>query len=272
MSPVTSPPTSLSTGKAPFVARSNRARRWRLVRTRSDTLSAGLRKVAGHVWRPSSRLGWVVGIGTVVTLGVSAWVVFGTPVLGVRTVEVTGSQIASPDQVRAVAAVVEGTPLARVDVDQVGQRVRAMPPVASVSVHRSWPSTVRIEITERVPVAAVAVAGGFAIVDADGIVFDTRAQRPDSAVLLKVALLRPEDPTTRAALRVVAALTPPLRTRLTQLVADSPTHIRLELAGGRTIVWGDADNNEMKARVAAALLDRPAKTIDVSSPEVATTS
>jgi len=82
-----------------------------------------------------------------------------------------------------------------VDLDQVGQRVRAMPPVPQsrctvLAQHRS------IDVTERVPVAAVAVAGGFAIVDADGIVFDTRAQRPDSAVLLKVALLRPEDPTT----------------------------------------------------------------------------
>jgi hypothetical protein len=37
-------------------------------------------------------------------------------------------------------------------------------------------------------------------------------------------------------------------------------------------VWGDAENNEMKARVATALLNRTGKTIDVSSPEVATTS
>jgi cell division protein FtsQ len=56
------------------------------------------------------------------------------------------------------------------------------------------------------------------------------------------------------------------------LVADSPTRIRLELAAGRIIVWGDAENIETKARVAAALLNRPVTTIDVSSPEVATTS
>jgi cell division protein FtsQ len=242
------------------------------VRTRSDTLSAGLRNLARHAWRPSSKLGWMAGAGAVVAIAVSAWVVWGTPLLGVRTVEVTGSRIAGPEQVRAVADVVDGTPLARVDLDDVSQRVRGLPSVASVAVRRSWPNTLVIEVTERVPVAAVAVAGGFAIVDADGIVFDRRADRPDSAVLLKVALLRPDDPTTRAALRVVVALTQPLRERLTQLVADSPTHIRLELTGGRVIVWGDAEQNESKAAVATALLNRPVRTIDVSSPEVATTS
>ena len=176
------------------------------------------------------------------------------------------------DQVCAVAAVVEGTPLARVDLDDVGRRVRAMPSVASVAVSRSWPSTLRIEIIERAPVAAVAVSGGFAIVDATGIVFDSRARKPDRAVLVKVALLRPEDPTTRAALRVIMALTPALRERLTRLVADSPTQIRLELNGGRIVVWGDADNSDRKAQVAVALLNRPVSTIDVSSPEVVTTS
>lgn len=252
--------------------RTTQARRWRLVRTRSDSLSAGLRQLASHIWRPSSASGWAVGISAVALVAITAWVVLGTSVLGVRTIEVTGSRIAGAEKVRAAADVVAGTPLARVDLDQVRQRVSALPSVASVVVSRSWPTTLLIAVTERVAVAAVAVAGGFALVDAEGIVFDTRAQKPDSAVLVKVALLRPEDPTTRAALRVVAALTPPLRQRLSQLVADSPTRIRLELTGGRMIVWGDADNSEKKAQVAAALLSRPVATIDVSSPGVATTS
>lgn len=224
------------------------------------------------MWRPSSTLGWVTGIVTVVAVAASAWVVFGTPVFGVQAIDVTGSKIAPPAQVREAAAVAVGTPLAQVDLDAVSSRVRTIASVASVLVSRSWPSTLRIAVTERVPVAAVSVAGGFAIVDAEGIVFDTRPARPDGAVLVKVALLRPEDPTTRAALRVAVALTAPLREPLTELVADTPTRIRLELAGGRTIIWGDAQNNEMKARVATALLNRPGTTIDVSSPDVATTS
>ncbi len=127
-------------------------------------------------------------------------------------------------------------------------------------MHRYWPSTLRIEVTERAPVAAVAMAGGFAIVDVEGIIFDNRPVRPDGAVLLKVALLRPDDPTTRAALRVAVALTPALRQKLAQLVADTLTRIRLGLDGGRTIVWGDAENNGLKAQVATALLNRTSTT------------
>lgn len=250
----------------------SRARRWRLVRTRSDTLSTGLRQAAGHIWRPATPMGWVAGVVVLIVLAVSTWVVLGTAAFGVRSIEVNGSLIAGPDQVRSTAAVPAGTPLARVDLDEVGQRVRTLPSVAEVSVHRSWPSTLRIDITERVPVAAVSVAGGFAVVDVEGIVFDNRPVRPEGAVLLKVPLMRPDDPTTRAALRVAVALTPALRQRLVQLVADTPSRIRLELPDGRVIVWGDAENNERKARVATALLNRNGKTIDVSSPEAATTS
>jgi len=75
-----------------------------------------------------------------------------------------------------------------------------------------------------------------------------------------------------AALHVLAALTPQLRAQLAAVSAASPSAIRLELTDGRVVVWGSADQSDFKARVATALLGRPGKTIDVSAPEVATTS
>ncbi len=54
--------------------------------------------------------------------------------------------------------------------------------------------------------------------------------------------------------------------------AETPTRIVLQLTDGRVIVWGDAERSDAKATVATALLDRPARTIDVSVPDVATTS
>jgi cell division protein FtsQ len=79
-----------------------------------------------------------------------------------------------------------------------------------------------------------------------------------------------DDPTTVAAVRVLAALTPVLRERLATLVAESPTRLRLELTGGKTVVWGDAEASEKKARVATALLDRAGTVIDVSTPAIVT--
>ena len=91
-------------------------------------------------------------------------------------------------------------------------------------------------------------------------------------VLLRLASPGPQDPATLAALHVAASLTTPLRSALRELVAETPARIVLELADGRVIRWGDAERSEVKATVATALLDRPGHIIDVSVPEVATTS
>ncbi len=59
---------------------------------------------------------------------------------------------------------------------------------------------------------------------------------------------------------------------LKEVSAEAPTRIVLHLSDGRVIMWGDAERSDIKATVATALLDRPAQTIDVSVPDVATTS
>jgi cell division protein FtsQ len=210
-------------------------------------------------------------LGAAVLAGL-AWTVYGTSVLGVRAVEVTGSVLAGPDQVRAAAAVAEGTPLARVDTDQVAARVRTLPSVASVEVSRSWPYTLVVAVVERVPAGVVESDGGFVVLDASGVVFHRVPEQPPGVVLLRLAAPGPDDPATTAALRVLASLTPALQEGLAEVDAPSPTRIRLLLADGRVIVWGDADRSAAKATVATALLGTDATTIDVSVPDVATTS
>jgi cell division protein FtsQ len=69
---------------------------------------------------------------------------------------------------------------------------------------------------------------------------------------------------------VLGALTPQLRERLVRLVATAPARIRLELTDDRTVVWGDAEDNDTKARVATALLRREGTVIDVSAPDFVT--
>lgn len=212
----------------------------------------------------------MVGALALAVAAALGWVVFGTSVLGVREVRVTGSIIVSADDVRAVAAVAEGTPLARVDVDAVRSRVRTLPSIADAVVRRAWPTTLAIEVSERVGVAVVSFGGGFRILDREGVAFTAATSRPPGLVLLRLAQPGPGDPATRAALRVIAALTPALRAPLRAIVADSPARIRLELAGGRQVIWGGPENSDLKAKVATSLLSRPGLTIDVSAPEVVT--
>jgi cell division protein FtsQ len=251
-------------------------RRWRLVRARRDAMPASVRRlqvrslgrtpsVRRFGLRPFLYGGLVLAVGA--GLG---WVVFGTPVLSVRQVEVSGAVLASPDEVRAIAAVTLGTPLARIDTDAVRARVRTLPSVAEADVHRAWPSTLVIDITERAPAAVVRVRSGWGVMDPTGVVFATVHDHPVGVPELVTDRPGPADPATRAGLRVLAALTPALRSRLLTVTAGSPASITLELSGQRTVVWGDANQSELKARLATALLNRTGTRIDVSAPDAVT--
>jgi cell division protein FtsQ len=245
---------------------------WRLVRAPRDAVPASVRRFNQRARERRLRAVspfLAAGIGLAV-LAVAAWGVYGTSLLGVRHVRVEGNQLVSADQVRAAAAVPAGAPLASLDLGAVSRRVRQLAPVRAARATRDWPYTVVITVAERDAVAAVPRPDGrFAVLDGSGVVFRSLPAPGDLAVL-RLSAPGPDDETTKAALQVLAALTPQLRDRLVSLDAPAPTRIRLRLAGGRTVIWGDATANAAKARVATSLLARPGTVIDVSAPDVVT--
>lgn len=213
----------------------------------------------------------LAGLG-LVALGVLAWLLFASSVLGIREIVVEGASIASPEEIRSAAGVAGDTPLLRVDTGDVAARVAALPPIASVQVRRSLPHTLLITVTERRPAAAVPAGGGYDIVDASGVVFQHLAAPPAGIGVIRVATPGPDDAATLAALRVLAALTPQLRALLAEVAAPTATGISLVLVDGRTVLWGDAENNDTKARVATTMLEHAANAINVTVPDIVTVS
>ncbi|MPZ25828.1 MAG: FtsQ-type POTRA domain-containing protein [Micromonosporaceae bacterium] len=272
-------------------------RRWRLVRASTDAVPASVRRVfmaarrrgwrglAAELLRRTARrlrrrgrLGVLVGAGVAVLL-LAGWLLWGTSLAGVREVRVTGTTILTSQQVRDAAAVVEQTPLLRVRTGEVAARVATLPPVAAVQVRRDWPDALVVEVRERTAVAAVPVADPssvacepdqqcFQLVDAAGVGFLVVPEQPEDLPVVVVAEPGPDQPDTRAALAVLAALTPQLRAELTALTVQGPASIQLTLASDRTVLWGEPTNNQDKARVATVLLDREGEVIDVSALEV----
>jgi cell division protein FtsQ len=247
-------------------------RSWRLVRARRDAVPGSVRRFNQRAqerrWQAARP--WLVGAAGVGLVGLLGWLVYGTPVLGVRHVTVQGTGVLTPEEVRAVAAIHDGTPLASLDLGSVRRRVAALPPVREAKVERDWPSTIVITVTERVGVAAVRRADHrFDLMDASGVAFHTVPADPGLPAV-QLAAPAPGDPTTSAALSVLAALTPELRGQLVTLVVDSPARIRLELRGDRKVIWGDATENGDKALAATRLLSYPGTVIDVSSPQFVT--
>lgn len=243
------------------------------VRGRRVRRSPDRRAESGRARRRSRylRRRWVASAVVAGVLVVTYLVVF-TSVFGARTIEVSGATSIPADTVRAAAAVEPGTPLVRLDTDEVRDRVSALPKVFSSEVSRSFPGTVRIVIVERVPVAMVSGADGVHLIDGTGLDFDVVPSAPPGLPELAVVTARPDDPATRAAVSVLAVIPPQLRSQLVKVSASTPGNVRLALTDGRTVKWGSAERSDRKAAVLAALLTRPGKVYDVATPDFPTVS
>jgi cell division protein FtsQ len=211
----------------------------------------------------------LLAFGTV--LGGLSYVVLGTDVLAVRRVQVTGNQQNSTRTVVAAAEVPVGTPMVLLDRAAVQQRVlAALPDVASVDVVRSWPTSVRLVIRERVAVAVASSVGRFVLIDRSGVPFRSVTLPPAGLPVVEVPHPGQGDPTMRAALAVLRGLPADLRRLTLAVAAATAEQVILRLHGGREVMWGDAGDGPAKAAVVRVLLKRPGRHIDVSSPGLVT--
>ena len=130
------------------------------------------------------------------------------------------------------------------------------------------PSTLRITIAERVPVAVKDFPDGPHLYDRDGV--DYTGPPPPALPYLDVDNPGPTDPPTRAALEVLTSLRPDVASQVGRVAAPSVASITLTLTDGRTVVWGTTDRTDEKAEKLSALLTQPGQTYDVSSPDLPT--
>ncbi|MDQ0756793.1 FtsQ-type POTRA domain-containing protein [Arthrobacter sp. B3I4] len=213
-----------------------------------------------------------VAVIAVVVAGILAAAVY-SPWLAVRTVSVEGTRLLSTDQVTAALAPLQGKPLPQVSDEDVRALLQPLVQVKAVTSQARPPSTLQVHVIERVPVALLKQGASFQLVDPDGVQLGTTAD--PATVKLPVidsgggAL--PQE-LFHAITGVLGALPPDVLARLSDASAKSVDAVELRLVDGQTIVWGNAGEKELKARVLAALLKAPAdpknpvRTYDVSAP------
>ncbi|MCS0636404.1 FtsQ-type POTRA domain-containing protein [Streptomyces sp. LP05-1] len=205
------------------------------------------------------------------------WLLYGSAWLRVDRVTVSGTRVLRPQEVTEVAAVRLGRPLAALDTDAVAGRLsRELPRVATVEVDREWPGTVALRVTERKPVLLLRKDDRYTEVDAGGVRFATSRQAPAGVPVLEltarargIAARRfSADRLTREAVRVAGDLPAPVARATRTVRLASYDSITLELAGGRTVVWGSGENGGAKARALTALMKAApgAAHFDVSAP------
>ncbi|MHA7221084.1 cell division protein FtsQ/DivIB [Arthrobacter sp. RHLT1-20] len=222
--------------------------------------------------RRKRRLLGASGVIALLVAGIVAAAVY-SPVLALRTVTVEGTKMLSADQIQAALAPLQGKPLPQIGDEDVTALLRQLVQVKEVSTQARPPSTLQVHITERVPVALVKQGAGFQLVDVDGVQLGTTTD--SGSVKLPVidggGGTLPQD-LFHAITAVLGALPADVLARLSDASAKSVDAVELKLVDGQTIVWGNAGEKELKAKVLAALLKAPAdpknpvRVYDVSVP------
>jgi len=231
-----------------------------------------------------TRTPWRAAFFVLAGLGILAgvaWVLFGSRLIVVRSVTVSGTRLVTSAQVLAAADIPLGTPLISVNTAQVAQRVESIRQVASASVAKDWPDRLAITVTERVPVVAVRMtSGGYDLVDPAGVIVRWSAPLPAGLPLYLTSLTggglrgNPGLATTAA---VLAELPSWLSRDVTQVSAadtaagaaatpGDAAQVTLYLRDHKTVLWGGADRASEKDRELAILIRDSARYFDVSAP------
>lgn len=205
-------------------------------------------------------------LAVVALVATSIWLVFFSTTLQVKRVQVVGNDLLSDGRIREVADVPLGEQLALVDLSRADARVGSLADVESVDVTRTWPDGVRIRVVERTAVAVVELAGRLRGLDADGVVFREYEAVPDGMPRVRPSGSAGTDALQEAA-TVVAALPKDLAGRVDHVEVETVDQITLVMRDRREVLWGSAEESELKAEVVDKLLAaQRAPFYDVSVP------
>lgn len=223
--------------------------------------------------RRRSRAG--VALVGLVLLGVAAGAIgLRSPLFEVRRVEVRGNGRLAPAEVRALVEGAVGRNLWLLPMGELARSASSHPWIARAELRRDLPSTLVVEVQERLPVAWVRDPAGGAAIAADGIVVQRRADGEGLVSLGSVdEVQRPGARTAapRGSLRVVASLPPRIR-REVAAVALRGEGLILRLRSGARVLYGRAEALGAKRATLTALLDWieerdvPAGLVDLRAP------
>lgn len=211
-------------------------------------------------WMPQTLAGRLLAAVSAILLFTGAmWTTTRSALLDVDHIEVTGGAVVSPDDATAGAGLRLGQPMTSVDSAAAERRLRRLPWVATALVERSFPNTVRIELTERTAAAIAArPAGGWVLLDRTGRILAERPDRPADLPELIGAGATPVPGAdlagARPALDVVAALPDGVRKQITSARLDGEA-VTLH-TGAREIRIGPPTSLSAKVAALSALLER----------------
>lgn len=214
-------------------------------------------------------LGWGGGAGILLLIGFLVWLLTLSPVFRVRDVIVSGTDLLTTEAVLKAAVVPGNRPMFGLDTNAIAERVRELTVVRDVTVERDFPETIAIHVVERDLVYQRVDGNTLEWVDADGVVFETSKAPMDGAVQAVTA--NNDTRLLRDVATVVSHIPDELLPRVQRVQAQAVDRITLELDDDGVVMWGSAEQSDLKADVLVALLPVNAQHYDVSAPDYPTT-
>lgn len=220
------------------------------------------------------RAAWIAAGGVVAVLVASILVAVYSPLMALRTIEVKGTDRVDAAEVRAALSGQIGTPLARIDLDEVKDRIGGFPLIESYVTEEEPPHTLVVTVTERTPVVAVRSGKSYDLVDPAGIVVQSTTKKPGDVPIADVGRTTLGSSVFRTMTEVVLAMPSSVRDQVAGIAASTSDDVTLSMRDGSTVVWGSPDESAAKARLLAALVADHAKRapdakveFDVSAPD-----
>lgn len=220
------------------------------------------------------RAAWITAGTVVVVFGASILVAVYSPLMALRTIEVRGTERVDATALRQALSDQVGTPLARVDLDEVKRDIAGFPLIESYVTEEVPPHTLVVTVTERTPVVAVRSGKSYDLVDPAGIVVQSSPKRPEGVPVADVQRAELGSPVFRTMTEVVLSLPSTVRRQVTDVRASTADDVTLTLDDGSSVVWGSPDASDAKASLLAALVadhasrDPDTKVeFDVSAPD-----
>lgn len=191
----------------------------------------------------------------------------------IKKVEIVGNHHLSDAQIKKICAIKPGASLIRLPLSEIGNRLLKNPWIKDVEISRSFPNTLRIQMTERKAAALIPLQDGYAVVDREGLVLENlpnidRAKLPlirDLNVRKVKVGQKIQSKSFSNAISCLNHLEDKLRSSLSIVSAPSVDKLSLYTDKGVEILYGKAENFAKKNYILRKILskDDKVKFIDI---------
>jgi cell division protein FtsQ len=197
-----------------------------------------------------------------------------TPAFRARQIDVEGERTLRTARVLRIAGVDDGTNVFHLDLGAIEAALRSSPWISDAVVERDLPSTIRIRITEREPLARVTIDGLARSVAGDGTVLP--GADPAGLPEVRASMGALDEDAWSSGARALAAMTPPLRSRVHAVVVGRDGSLTVQVDADLEVAYGTPGDADAKAAALRAILAWAARgdvalaSIDLTVPDAPT--